>query len=129
MATGLVALSLASLTLGQLPHWKSNVTVYGRMAAMNPSAENEYSHAMALVTAGRQAEAIEPLRRAVALDRKDARYINNLALVLAEQGKAVEAETELREAFARIPDSPTLKANLQMLERRRAALSLGGRGG
>lgn len=123
----LLTLVLAGLTLAQLPYWKNDVTLYGRMSHVNPTAENLYRYAMALVGAGRQAEAIPPLRRAVALDPTDPRYANNLALVHAERGNVAEAEKELREALSHNPDSETLRANLEMLERRRAALgSLGG---
>ncbi len=132
IAGGLVALVLTGLTLKQIPYWRSDATLYGRMAAVSPSADNLYRYAMALIESGRQPEAITPLRDATQLAPNDPRYANNLALVLAEEGKLEEAEAELRKALEFIPDSPTLKANLDVLERRRAATSSplrGGRGG
>jgi protein O-mannosyl-transferase len=124
-AAAALAVGLAVLSSLQLPHWKNNASLYARMARFNPIAENHYRYAMALVEARRQKEAITPMREAVRLKPTDERYANNLGLLMAEQGRYEEAEAELREALSRIPDSPVLRENLSVLERRREAAASG----
>jgi len=117
-AAGVVAV-LAVTSVLQIPYWRDDLSLYGRMAQVRPTAENLYRYGMSIVKAGRPAEAVPVLSRAVELDPRDPRYANNLALLHAEEGRLEEAESELRRALELSPDSQTLRANLDTLVRRR----------
>jgi Flp pilus assembly protein TadD len=82
---------------------------------------------MALAQGGRREEAIELLGQAAAQDPLDPRYPTRLAMLLADEGRFYDAERELRAALAWQPESPTLSANLEVLEHVKMAAKTGGK--
>lgn len=113
---GIVAVASATLlTAVQLPHWRDEKALYRRMAAVTPTDDNRYRYAMMLAESGHKTSAIAELRSLVREGARIEGAANNLALLLAEQGRLKDAELELERALALRPDSETLRRNLAQL--------------
>jgi predicted O-linked N-acetylglucosamine transferase (SPINDLY family) len=100
----------ASLTGGRPAEALATVEAHLRGRPMDAPAL--HLSALALHALGRLAEAIDRLRRAVAVDGRNATFRGNLGRILATSGKVAEAESEFRAALALQPGSASLHAGL-----------------
>lgn len=66
----------------------------------------------ALVNLGRMGQALEPLKRAVALAPDDVSALSNLAFALQNQGRPVEAQIHLQRALLLKPDFASALVNM-----------------
>ena len=95
---------LTALTLVQLSHWKSTVTLFGhaiRVTRDNAKAHNNLG--VALAGQGRIQEAEEHYRKALSIAPGSVDALNNLGNALSEQGRHEEAMVEFRKALGLNP--------------------------
>ncbi len=83
---------------------------------------DHYNLALALIAAGQRTEAVQSLRRAVALDTADETAVTALGLLLAETGELDEAASLLADAVVLSPRKAAPYKFLGMVELRRGAV-------
>jgi spermidine synthase len=83
---------------------------------------DHYNLALALIAGGLRTEAIQSLRKAVALDHGNETAVTALGLLLAETGELDEATLRFAEAARLAPNKSDPLKYLGMVERRRGAL-------
>lgn len=112
----LLALVLAVATLRRNTVWASDVSLWADAALKSPDKVRPLNNlAEALAAAGFQAEGVAALRRAVALEPRNAIVRGQLGAALATLGRTAEAEVEMREAIRLAPDRPEHLFNLALL--------------
>ncbi len=112
VAAIVVVAASAFVSFGQVRVWRSSETLFTH--ALQVSESDYLSHmnlGVVLDDAGRSAEALPHLQRAVAL-RKDPLYQFNLANTLSHLGRYAEAIPYYRGAVRLQPDFPTAHNNL-----------------
>jgi Flp pilus assembly protein TadD len=110
-------LGVSHRTLGDFKHAVTALTRAAELVPENPVVRNECAMALALRRSYGAAE--EHLRAAVALKPEDKGYLCNLALILMEQGRLLEAEVMLNQAARLSPDDRIVNFLRKELERRR----------
>ena len=102
---GLILLGCAARTRDQLGYWRNSETLLSHAVAVT---KNNWlagcNLAWELNRQGRQAEAEQFYREAMAVNPRDFDILNNLGLILARQGRHAEAVTLFREASRLKPD-------------------------
>jgi tetratricopeptide (TPR) repeat protein len=89
-----------------LRKWGLAVADYTELAKQLPKDDSIHQRlGAALYSQGKPAEAVEPLRRAVALQPRNEFYLRWLGFVLNAQGKHEEASAALRQAVELVPTS------------------------
>lgn len=107
-----ILVSLALLTLRQIPVWRDSVRLWSHVVEQNPQAYVAHSNlGLALIERGRLEEAMQHLRAALELKRDYPEAHNNLALALYRSRAYEEAEQHCRAAFELSPD-PQYAKNL-----------------
>jgi tetratricopeptide (TPR) repeat protein len=96
-----------------LKKWDLAAADYGEVAKRSPKDARIQLHlGIALYNQGKREEAVEPLRRAVALEPENALYQHWLGSVLNARGKYAEASAALRRAAKLAPTDATIHHNL-----------------
>jgi tetratricopeptide (TPR) repeat protein len=104
---------LGALTIRRNGIYRSELALWSdtvAKVAVNPNSQNNLG--IALVAAGRPAEAMEHFERALALNPDYAEAHDNLALALAGAGRYAEAIGHYQRALQLKPDYPDACANL-----------------
>ena len=115
---GVVAAILAAATWNRNPAWKDNLTLATTDVATQPgSAKLQAGAGIFLASAGRDAEAEDHLRRAVAIYPDYAQAHYNLAVVLNRRGARDEALAHLRTAVALAPENASARRLLDQWSR------------
>lgn len=117
-AAAVVVAALALATWQRNPAWKDNLTLATTDVASHPeSAKLQAGAGIFLAAAGRDAEAEDHLRRAVAIYPDYAQAHYNLAVVLNRRGARDEALTHLRAAVALAPGNAMARRLLDQWSR------------
>jgi len=104
---GLALLALAPATRRQVGAWRDSVTLFARATAAEPEAPVLHlNHGVALLDAGRPAEAAHALERAVRLAPRFPNAQAALGLALLQLGRPPEATGHFLAALADQPDHP-----------------------
>jgi Flp pilus assembly protein TadD len=112
-AAAATALLLAGATLARNRVWASDLALWTDAASKSPGkARPWFNLGTALAELGRDAEAVEPMRRAVQLDPGWAKARTQLGGLLILVGRPAEAEPELREALRLQPGETATMFNL-----------------
>jgi tetratricopeptide (TPR) repeat protein len=99
---------LTATTIHQEQIWRDDVSLWTRAVAVSPDAYLPNSNlSVALLVAGRGADAIPSLEAAIALEPRDAEARVNLASILAARGENVRAISLFREAVNLKPNDPS----------------------
>jgi len=97
----------------QLPYWRDNLALYGRIVQYFPDcAGAQNGLGLALSDAGRRGEAIDHYRKALRLEPASVHAHYNLGIELAEDGKLEEAMLQFTEALKLNPRNEQLHNNV-----------------
>lgn len=123
------AVVLTFATVRQSSYWRDDVALWTRAAAVQPDAYLPSSNlSVALLVAGRGAEAVPYLENAIRLEPRDAEARVNLASILAARGDDARAAELFRQAVDLKPADPSFASarfNLGLLLLRRGRKSDG----
>jgi len=93
---------LGFLTMKQLDVWKNSESLFRQAVKCNPQSVLAHnSLGTALVTLGKEDEAMEEYEKAISLDPDAPRPYNNKGLLLLNQDKVEEAKKEFKKAIER----------------------------
>jgi tetratricopeptide (TPR) repeat protein len=113
---GMSLLALAATTRAQVPHWHDSLSVWEHALQLNPDNPIVLRNtAIALLRSGESWEAINYLRRAIAIAPEFADARNRLGRELTDRGNLAEANRHLTEALATTSGNAAMHYNMGRL--------------
>lgn len=114
LITGVITIGLAICTWRYSMKWRDSLSLWQQAVSVEPDNVHVLNNlGVALIEAGRIAEAAQNLQRALSLDENLTDAHNNLGAILASQGRIDEAVVHWQKVLEQSPNDADALANLK----------------